>query len=92
MLEYYLTAKIDTVPRSLRRISISPNGRWLALAAADTVILVDMNKYQVRHRIQCAVEVNDITWTPSGRLLCTRGSEIAAIDISLVGVYILAAS
>jgi len=88
MLEYYLAARIDTVPRSLRRISISPSGRWLALAAADTVILVDMNKYQVRHQIQCAAEVNDLAWTPSGLLLCTRGSEIASIDISLVGPYI----
>ena len=86
MLEYYLAAKIDPVLRPLHRISISPDGRWLALVAADTIILVDMNKYRVHHNIECGVEVNDITWTSSGRLLCTRGSEIAAIDISMVGL------
>lgn len=89
MLEYYLAAKIDTVLRPLHRISISPDGRWLALVAADTIILIDMNKYQVRHKIECGVEVNDITWTSSGRLLCTRGSEIATIDIGMVGLLYL---
>jgi hypothetical protein len=89
MLEYYLAAKIDAIHGSLRRISISPNRRWLALAEADTVTLVDMSRYQTRHKIQCGVEVKDVIWTSSGRLLCTRGTEIAVVDISLVSLYSL---
>jgi hypothetical protein len=87
MLEYHLAAKIDALSGPLHRVSISPNGRWLALAEAGTVTLVELSKYQVRHRMQCAVEkVNDVIWTPDGRLLCARGAEIAAINISLVSL------
>ena len=89
MLEYRLASTINAQTGLLHKVSISPNGKWLALAEADTVTLVDLCKYQVRHKIRCAVErVNDVIWTPDGRLLCTRGAEIAAIDINLVSLYL----
>lgn len=87
MLEYHLVAKIDAQAGLLHKVSISPNGRWLALAEAGTVTLVDLSNYQVRYRMNCtSARINDVIWIPDGRLLCTAGAEIATIDISLVSL------
>lgn len=93
MLDYHLVATIDAQtikPQTgpLHRVSISPDGKWLALSAADAVVLVGLSKYQARHIIRCGIEkVDDVIWAPDGRIICTRGTELAVIDVSLVSLY-----